>query len=255
MLNNTEPTPILDPQSIKTLGLEEKDLIVYTHLIRLGTAPLRKIALETGINRGTTYDALKRLQSAGLVGFVDAKRHRYFTAEDPQKLRGFVTKRELALQTARQKLEEWIPSLSQMKGTAEYRPAVRFFEGKRGVKEILEDVLLTTKRQKQPLYRVYSSSDIRDLVLSAWPSFTETRKKAGVKVRTIAIGAGGTTVGLDERKWLTKDGTAPTYIFIYGDKTAYISKDKNDVFGAVIEDPAITATQKVIFDQLFQVLD
>lgn len=242
----------LKPQILELLGLKPNDMTVYTSLLQLGSAPLRRVAQEAGLNRGTAYDALKRLMSAGLVTHVDAKSHRYFTAEDPQKLRGLATRREVAIQAARQTLDEMIPELRELEGKSGHRPAVRYYEGPGGVQDILKDVLSHTERTKSKTYRVYSSSGIRDLIASAWPRYNAHRKKLGVKVKAIALGEGGKTVGMDERKWLTQEEGAPTYIFIYGSKTAYVASDEHDrLFGVIIEGSAIASTQCMIFDALW----
>lgn len=245
----------LSEEMLSLLGLKEKDMQIYQSLLALGSAPLRRVAQETGLNRGTTYDALKRLMDTGLVTFVDAKAHRYFTAEDPNKLRGLVTRRELDLQKAREKLDSAIPALHGLIGQSEFRPSVRYYEGKGGVRDILEDVLAQSKATREKTYRVYSSSGIRDLILSAWPRFSAKRKKDGVRVKSIAIGAGGKTVGLDERKWLTQKESAPTYIFMYANKTAYVSLDnRKRLFGVILDDKALAKTQQLIFDSLWRTL-
>jgi len=117
----------------------------------------------------------------------------------------------------------------------------------------LEDVLAQTGALREKAYRVYSSPGIRDLIAASWPRFSSKRKKEGVRVKAIALGAGGKTVGLDERKWLTQKESAPTYIFIYANKTAYVSlDDRKHLFGVIIEDAAIAQTQKMIFDSLWR---
>ena len=63
--------PTLSDETLELLGLKPKDMTVYTHLLKLGTAPLRRIAEVTNLNRGTTYDALKRLIDVGLVSHMD----------------------------------------------------------------------------------------------------------------------------------------------------------------------------------------
>lgn len=243
----------LTSRTLELLGLKEKDMQVYRVLLSLSSAPLRRVAQEAGLNRGTTYDALKRLMDAGLVSFVDAKAHRYFTAEDPNKLRTLASRRELEMQKAREQLDTALPGLQSLLGQSEHRPAVRYYEGKAGVKDILLDVLAQTKSTREKTYRVYSSSGIRDLISSAWPRFSTQRKKEGVRVRAIALGEGGRTVGLDERKWLTQKESAPTYIFVYANKTAYVSlDDRKRLFGVIIEDKAISKTQRMIFDSLWR---
>jgi sugar-specific transcriptional regulator TrmB len=250
-----KPNAKLKPELLQLIGLKEKDYQVYRTLLSLGSAPLRRIAAEASISRGTTYDCIKRLQDLGLVSFVDASRHRYFTAEDPQKLRGIATRREVAIQEARSVIDAALPALKSIAGKQSYRPAVRYYEGKKGIKEILMGVLAETRRTKSKTYRVYSSSGIRDLIASAYPKWNTARKRAKIHCRAIAIGKGGQTHGLDERRWLTKDAEAPTYIFIYGEKIASVGiDDRGELFGVITSGGAIASTQRIIFDALWKSL-
>ena len=245
-------SPRLSKETLNALGLRSKEYEIYLTLIKLGTAPLRKVAEQVGLNRGTTYDALKRLMELGLVSFVDAKTHRFFTAEDPKKLTGVATRKEVAVADARVELGKTIPALQELMGWSEHRPSVRYYEGDVGVCDILEDVLDTCTHASDNMYRVYSSSGIRDLILHAWPSFTKTRIRKKIRVKAISIGEGGRTAGLDERRWLTRDQQSPTYIFMYPGKTAYVSVDaKRQLFGVIIDDYAIAQTQTMIFDSLW----
>lgn len=250
-----KPSISLHVRLLDLLGLTEKDRDVYFALLQLGAAPLRRIAESSSLNRATAYDALQRLMSAGLVHYLDAKRHRYFVAEDPEKLRTLMNRRELALNEAREDLEGVIPEIRAIIGRDAHRPPVRYFEGSQGVRELLEDVLATTLKSKGKMYRIYSSSDLREEILAAWPRFTSRRKAEGISVRAISMGEGGQTAGLDERRWLTREDSAPTYVFLYGFKTAYVGLDRRkQLFAVVIEDAAMAQTQKLIFDSLWKTL-
>jgi hypothetical protein len=93
------------------------------------------------------------------------------------------------------------------------------------------------------------------LIGAAWPRYNTERKKRSIHVQAISVGEGGQTHGMDERRWLSKKTAAATYIFIYGNKTAYVSTDSSQkLFGVIIEDAAISATQKLIFDSLWESL-
>lgn len=248
-------TPKLSDETLELLGLTPKDLMVYTHLLKLGTAPLRRVAQEANLNRGTTYDALKHLIDVGLVSHMDAKTHRYFTAEDPQKLTGLAVRREVAIQEAQLKLKEVVPQFQELLGSSAHRPSVRYYEGESGVRDILADVLKTSEKSKDKMFRIYSSEGIRDLIAHAWPGFIKLRVRHHVRVKAISIGEGGTTHGLDERKWLTQTNKAPSYIFIYPGKTAFVSLDERwQLFGVIIEDEAIASTQEMIFDALWKMM-
>jgi HTH-type transcriptional regulator, sugar sensing transcriptional regulator len=247
--------PKLTDETLELIGLKPKDMSVYTVLLKLGTAPLRRVAQESGLNRGTVYDALKRLLDLGLVSHMDAKTHRYFTAEDPQKLTGLAVRREVAIQEAQLKLKEVVPQFQELLGSSSHRPSVRYYEGESGVRDILTDVLKTSEKSEEKLFRIYSSEGIRDLIAHAWPGFIKLRVRKKVRVKTISIGEGGRTHGLDERKWLSKGNKSPSYIFIYPDKTAFVSIDeRRQLFGVIIEDDAIAATQEMIFDALWKMV-
>lgn len=253
--------PMLSVRTLELLGLTSKDMDVYQALLRLGTAPLRRVAEEAGLNRGTTYDVLRRLIDAGLASWVDAKKHRYFTSQDPNRLRGLCTRREVAIAEARESVLKVIPTLQNLAGSAHHRPAVRYYEGDAGVKDILLDVFAAAEGSESKTYRVYSSAGLRDLIASAWPTYNKDRLRRQVRCKAIAIGEGGETHGLDERRWLTSSKTPSeieeqTYIFIYPGKTAYVALDaQKKLFGAVIEDGAVSETQRLIFDRLWDIIE
>lgn len=253
--NKKQNSVSIDAQTLEILGLNQKEINIYLTVLKLGSAPLRKVAEVSGLKRGTVYDALKKLQNLGLIGFLDGKRHRYFTAEHPRRLQSLVTQREVATQEARQDIISKLPQLESLIGIAGHRPNVQYFEGASGVKSILEDVLSETVKTRSQLYRVYSSAGIRDLIASAWPSYNNSRKKLGVRVKALALGEGGGTHGLDERKWLSTDDSAPMYTIIYNNRLAFIGLDDRDqLFSVMINDKAIADTQRMIFDSLWQAI-
>lgn len=254
-LSNMATKSILSMRTLELLGLKPKDLDVYQSLLRLGTAPLRRVAEEAGLNRGTTHDVLKRLIDAGLASYVDAKKHRYFTSEDPSRLRGLATRREVAIQEARADVLLAIPELQHLAQIAHHRPSVRYYEGDTGVKDILQDVLNATENSESKTYRVYSSAGLRDLIAGAWPTYNKERLRRQVHCKAIAVGEGGETHGLDERRSIGSTSGSPTYIFIYRSKTAYVAVDAyQHLFGVVIDDEAVSETQRVIFDRLWEIL-
>ena len=74
-------------------------------------------------------------------------------------------------------------------------------------------------------------------------------------MKSISIGPGGETVGLDERRWLSKQASSPTYTLIYTGKVAMVSVDgEGKPIGVMIEDKNIYQTQKMIFEFIWQEL-
>jgi len=242
--------------TLEQLGLSEKQAKTYLTCLRLGPAPVRKIAQETDLNRGTCYDILKGLMKQALISYYHKDKHKYFVAEDPNKLRDLIELQEQKLKKTGQKIAKIIPELKSIYDNAEDKPVVKYYEGLGGVRVILKDLLHSFENAKRKEYFVYSASDIRDYLYEAYPEFTEDRIREKIRVKVIAIGSGGRLCGFDKRKWLSRAKSSPTYILVYQDKTALISIDKkNTPRGVIIEDEGIYHTQRLLFEKMWESLD
>ncbi|MCX6796561.1 MAG: hypothetical protein NTW06_03625, partial [Candidatus Falkowbacteria bacterium] len=106
-------------------------------------------------------------------------------------------------------------------------------------------------------YYVYSTVGVREEVYSAYPDFNRKRIKNKIKAKTISLSPGGSTYGLDERKWLAAKSTDEnmTYIIIYNGHCAFIARDlSSNLVGVIIENKMIYETQKIIFLRLWQLI-
>ncbi|MBI4049405.1 MAG: hypothetical protein HY395_01135 [Candidatus Doudnabacteria bacterium] len=236
---------------LKEIGLTDKEIAVYFSLIELGPSPVRTVALQAKINRGTTYDILKKLLDEGLASYFDKTNHQYFVAARPEKIVSLIKQRQEQLEGLKKRAQDSLPELQLMFEKRGGKPIVRFHEGIEGIRTILEDVLLTMEKQNDKTYFVYSSADIRGNVYQAMKDFSERRIKKNILVKTISLGEGGQLVGLDERKWMpaNKKDLKATYELIYGGKVAHISLDNaSNPVGIIIQNQEIYETQKMIFE-------
>ncbi len=235
---------------LKNFGLNDKEIAVYTALIEFGPNPVRVLAQKSGVNRGTTYDILKSLIEQGLVSYHNKDTHQYFAAESPEKLIAALEERVRQTEKLKQEIEGNLPEIKSLFEREGGRPQIKLFEGAKGIKQILNDVLQTMDKNLVKKYYVYSSANVRKNIYLAMPDFTDQRIKKKITVQTIALGEGGTVAGLDERKWMkNKEELYATYEIIYSGKVAHISlDDAQNPVGVVIENEAIYVTQKMIFE-------
>lgn len=242
---------------LKNFGLNDKETAVYTALIELGPSPVRTIASKSKVNRGTSYDILKSLIDQGLVTYYNQETKQYFVAESPEKLIDALEDKQKQLEEVKKDIQVALPELQSMFEQEGGRPTVKLYEGAKGVKKILEDVLETLAESKEKTYYVYSSSSLRKNVYDAMPDFSKKRISKKILVNTISLDEGGQLVGLDARKWLPagKDNLKSTYELIYNGKVAHISLGTSDnPIGVVIENEAIYQTQKLVFEFLWNKL-
>ena len=241
--------------TLKNLGFSQKEIDIYLFLIESGPNPVRKIAAETKINRGTTYDILKSLIEQGLVSYYHQAKHKYFVAEDPAKLKDLVEDKIDNLNKINKQFTKVIPELKTLYNNSGQKPKVKYYEGQSGTKSILLDVLNTMAKVKNKEYYVFSSSDIAQYLYVNFKNFAQERVERKIKVKVIAIGPGGKLYGLDQRKWLSKQKAWPTYMIIYQHRVAMISLDSSKkLHGVIIEDEGIANTQIRLFEYIWKTL-
>lgn len=237
------------------LGFADRETKVYLMLLSGGPSSVRKLAKDTELNRGSVYDALKNLQSAGLIGFFQKHKKQFFVAEDPEKLLEVVENRERQVVSLRRNVAEVLPELKSLHVHGGAKTVVKYYEGPKGVNIILRDVLRTMSESSDKTYRIYSSSLLRDYLYKEFPQFTRERIARGLKVKVIAVGAGGEDQSLAERRWLSERQGSPTYSIIYASKVAFVSLDKNEApIGVMIEDARIADTERMIFEHVWRTL-
>jgi len=243
---------------LKKLGLSDKEILVYTALLKSGSSSVRNIATKTEINRGTVYDVLKKLQEMGLVSYFHIKTKQKFVAENPDNLLKVLEDQENSLKKAKNNLSNLVPQLKSLQNKDNLAPVTKYYEGKQGIKMILDDVLISfdeVDKNIERKYFVYSAEEASIDINNAYPDYTKKRIKKEISVQVISLAKGGSPKGFDERKWLGIDNKSATFIIIYQNKCAFISRDvMGKSVGVIIENKMIYQTQKDIFLQLWEFL-
>lgn len=242
-----------------TIGLEIRDRRVYETLIANPGSSLRKIAADTGINRGSVYESIKSLVEHGLVGSIEIGKQRRYTAADPSIIPELIREEREKLSGAERRAEAYVESLAKLSPSVDndVPPFATFYEDHEGIATVLRDIIATCKLTGHTGYRAISTKGVREYIYHNFPNFTQRRIDAGLTVRVIAAGQGGSADDLSERRWLPATrGDAPNcYTLIYGSKTAFITIDTRSVLSAiVIDNDGVAQLQKELFDRLWLTL-
>lgn len=242
---------------LENLDISSNETETYLALLQIDSVSIRKIAAHTGINRGTTYEALKKLLAIGLVSVKRNGKREQYTAESPEKIFDLIRDKRRDLMDASESAKKLVPNLLAHKVHATGRPLVRYYEGDEGIALILKDVLSTCVFMEDPLYYAYSSGPIRQFLYRNFPQFTERRIAEDIRVQVIAVGEGGEIAEKSERRWLANppESGISSYTLIYGNKHAVISLTSDDTpYGVVVEDAGAAAMQRLLFEQLWKTL-
>ncbi|MFH0715182.1 MAG: helix-turn-helix domain-containing protein [Candidatus Diapherotrites archaeon] len=161
---------------LESAGLTDAEERVYIALLELGGSTVGPLIEKTGLHRATLYDVLRRLQEKGLVGTVLEGKILHFQAQHPRVL---VDLEEEKLQ----KLREVVPLLEQKHGVHS-REGVFVFQGVRGIRLVLEDLLdeLTPSGE----YCDFGVSGLFKKTMGAfWFKFQQEKKRRKIKSRVI----------------------------------------------------------------------
>src|SRR5271170_3398541 len=96
------------------LGFSANEEKVYLHLLKNGSASIRQVAGDTGINRGTVYESLKGLSDRGLVSHSQKKQRQQFIAEDPSILKDIFKEENQRMVSMRKELSRSLPDLAAL---------------------------------------------------------------------------------------------------------------------------------------------
>src|SRR4051812_10947821 len=69
-----------------SIDVPRNESATYVALLEMESTSIRSVAAVTGINRGTTYEALKNLVDIGLVSVKQHGQREQYTAESPEKI-------------------------------------------------------------------------------------------------------------------------------------------------------------------------
>jgi sugar-specific transcriptional regulator TrmB len=123
---------------LSSIGLQNSEIRTYLSALKLGPSTVIVLAKDTGLSRQATYVAIEDLTKRGLMSSVQHGKKRFFASETPAKLYAYAQRHELEMREKIQELNGLLPQMELYMGGE--KPIVRVFEGKEGVREILEDL-------------------------------------------------------------------------------------------------------------------
>jgi sugar-specific transcriptional regulator TrmB len=235
------------------LALEPRDLKVYEALLQQReAASIRTVAELTGLNRGTTYEVIKKLQSYGLLSSHLKNKRKYYAAEAPEKLQAYAVERQLAMGREVPKVEGYVTALKQLQPVSQAAQFTKYYDGEEEVATLLQDVLTTVVALEDKTYHVFSSAEVRNHLYAKFRNFTRRRVQMGINVQVIGVGKVGRKANLAKRKLLSTRERPAAYVIIYGNKVAQITLPETGyIRGVVVEDTAIATLQRLVFKKIW----
>ena len=121
---------------LREYGLTKNEGNIYITLLKLKQSSVQQIAKNASLPRTTTYHLLESLSQKGLVSFIIKEKIKFYQSANPRVL-------VETLNEKKKKIKEIIPELTALGGSITDRPKTQVYEGIKGIRTILEDILET----------------------------------------------------------------------------------------------------------------
>ena len=123
-------------KALQEIGLPEKAALIYVSLLGKQKMSVSEIARASNIKRATCYEYLDLLLNRDFVIRVPVGKRMFYSAIEPKKILADFRKKTTHL-------EQRISEMTVLHDAAVNKPRVVFYEGKREIKNIYEDIFKT----------------------------------------------------------------------------------------------------------------
>lgn len=225
---------------LRQLGFSDKESKVYMASLKLGSAPIQKIAKLATVNRATTYVVVQGFMNKGLMSSYTKGKKRLFTPESPDKLSSLIREDKAVVDAKENTINEILPALSNLYDTTQggNRPQVKFYEGKLGLNAVRDEVLKTKSKEAFSMYNLDSLEGV----------FTEEERAAFTKKR-IAKKINVHTIYSSSKGDILQDSKIDKTLFSYIEQTKYNSPIDISVFD---DNLAITSYKEPMMSVIIQ---
>ena len=225
-------------QALRGLGLNDSEVKIYLELLKLGSSKVNDLAKRLSLPRTTVYNILDSLIAKGLVSHVIKAGVKHFEATEPNRLM-------LIEQEKLDNLKSIIPELEKAKGIIGKKPFLELYEGKEGIKTILENIL---RMPSGSVLYSYANNDLFEYLGFYFPHFVTRRVKAGIKAKIIQEKVAHLVKRKEEdeaelRELRFTEAPFKSSVFIWEDKVALITLKQENIIGIMVENKIIAETQ------------
>jgi sugar-specific transcriptional regulator TrmB len=232
-----------------SLGLTDRQAVVYVRSLESGTFSVSDISRKTGMKRPTCYLILDELSQKGLISKVANSNKLKYRAESPEIL----NKQAETQVSVAKRLSSDLLNIFNSKNEG---PSIRYFTGQKALQSIFDDVLKV--KNKEYLF-IGSGQDVINSVGKEYiDKWLEIRVKNGITAKSVRMKKTEVNEDIYQTNIQRELRIAPDTIhivesiFIYDNKVAIISTSQEN-FGFIVENKEFSNTMRGLFSALWMV--
>ncbi|MBI2583923.1 MAG: hypothetical protein HYW25_04610 [Candidatus Aenigmarchaeota archaeon] len=225
-------------------GLTSTEAKVYLVMLKGGPSLASEITKKAGLHRRTVYDVMPRLLEKGIISTMLKNNRNVYEAASPQKMMELLKQKESAL-------EESLTELTRIYSAQLKKEKTRFFQGRNGLKTVLEEQISEGK----PVHVLLAYPGADEILKYHFKWYNRERKRAKIPMRLIFDSSARgrhEKIPLAQVRYISGYESSPAATNIYGDKVAIILWSAENPFAIVIENKDIADNYRKFFEILWK---
>jgi len=237
-------------EELKELGLNDKEIAIYSVLLKSGSMTVWEIASKINYKRTSIYDYIKSLSQKNIIfKKIETKKILYEAVEPNYFLELINSKKE--------KIISAVKKLNSLKNAEKKVPTKMIhYAGIEGIKTIMNSVLC----EENSFLFAYGSNKLSEKILSFYPeNFAQKRLEKNIHLKAI-IEPKSKFGALKNRKFAKMTEirhnsfmiSQKIGVFLTSNKVIILSMDENEPSGIIIDNKAFYDSQKSLFEYLWK---
>ena len=236
---------------LQKIGLTKNEIKVYLTLLEIGSTSAGPLIKQLGMHRALVYEVLDLLINKGVVSYVLAANRKIFQPQDPQRLLEYISTKKEELSNQENELKAILPALQAKKSLANQEQEGTIYKGKKGLKTIIEDMLLL----KKPWYVFGATGQFKELFGHYFTNVHKRRASLRIPLFIIFSEAIRHQKREDDLlkvniRYLPEKYLTPATTYIYGENVAIIIWG-TDPMAFVIHGKSVADSYRAFFDILW----
>ena len=243
--------------TLEHAGFDGISAEIYLILVQNGEMSVPNILEYTNLSRASVYEALSELLVHDFVEYRKEGRNAYYTPAHPNRLFGLIEEKKRNFALLEEEMKQTIQTLTGTYNLVISKPGLRFFEGRDGFKEALDDTLTS----QEPIYTFVNLDDVEKYVDDINKTYVSQRRAKGVEKRLLLLDTPGNREyikkqggSLSDTRFLPKEVVPfKTGMQIYDGKISYFTLRKDNLIAVIIEDKDIYQMNRNLFEYLWSI--
>jgi len=165
----------MDTEILADIGLTNSEIKVYIALLELGASTAGPILDKTGLHNSVVHMTLNKLIEKGLISFSKEGKRNIYQPANPKHIIEYIEQKK-------ENFQKILPELLAKQGMSKEKPEVTTFRGKKGIRELLFELLDAGGKEHHTIGSPKESVMLGD---AFWIDYHKQRSKKGINAKLL----------------------------------------------------------------------